>query len=162
MAENNTLNTPDFSKPRRHYLRKESNLDACPECNSSLIKHGCTLAIAAKADSDECEFISNSIGSYFCTKCPVVVFDSDEAEKAAAIALNDKTNLEYTILGIVDLKAVPKNKASHELGTDDNPLPLVTFLPELSKRPILANQEPGRNDPCSCGSGKKYKKCCEK
>ncbi|RYF07763.1 MAG: hypothetical protein EOO31_05340, partial [Comamonadaceae bacterium] len=19
---------------------------------------------------------------------------------------------------------------------------------------------PGRNDPCSCGSGKKYKKCC--
>ena len=20
--------------------------------------------------------------------------------------------------------------------------------------------EPGRNDPCSCGSGKKYKKCC--
>jgi tetratricopeptide (TPR) repeat protein len=21
-------------------------------------------------------------------------------------------------------------------------------------------KEPGRNDPCSCGSGKKYKKCC--
>ncbi len=21
--------------------------------------------------------------------------------------------------------------------------------------------KPGRNDPCSCGSGKKYKKCCE-
>jgi uncharacterized protein len=21
--------------------------------------------------------------------------------------------------------------------------------------------EPGRNDPCTCGSGKKYKKCCE-
>jgi preprotein translocase subunit SecA len=23
-----------------------------------------------------------------------------------------------------------------------------------------ANKEPGRNDPCPCGSGKKYKKCC--
>jgi hypothetical protein len=22
-------------------------------------------------------------------------------------------------------------------------------------------QKPGRNDPCSCGSGKKFKKCCE-
>jgi len=22
-------------------------------------------------------------------------------------------------------------------------------------------QNPGRNDPCPCGSGKKYKKCCE-
>lgn len=22
--------------------------------------------------------------------------------------------------------------------------------------------KPGRNDPCPCGSGKKYKKCCEK
>ena len=21
-------------------------------------------------------------------------------------------------------------------------------------------EKPGRNDPCSCGSGKKYKKCC--
>ena len=22
------------------------------------------------------------------------------------------------------------------------------------------NKKPGRNDPCSCGSGKKYKNCC--
>jgi hypothetical protein len=26
--------------------------------------------------------------------------------------------------------------------------------------PIQAQTEPGRNDPCPCGSGKKYKKCC--
>ena len=25
--------------------------------------------------------------------------------------------------------------------------------------PISADGEPGRNDPCPCGSGKKYKKC---
>jgi len=24
------------------------------------------------------------------------------------------------------------------------------------------NAKPGRNDPCSCGSGKKYKQCCLK
>jgi hypothetical protein len=26
--------------------------------------------------------------------------------------------------------------------------------------PVKAAPKPGRNDPCSCGSGKKYKKCC--
>jgi len=26
--------------------------------------------------------------------------------------------------------------------------------------PIKADQTAGRNDPCPCGSGKKYKKCC--
>jgi uncharacterized protein YecA (UPF0149 family) len=37
-------------------------------------------------------------------------------------------------------------------------LPLVTdrFAPEVLPR----RQEVGRNDPCPCGSGKKYKKCC--
>ena len=25
---------------------------------------------------------------------------------------------------------------------------------------VQTSPEPGRNDPCSCGSGKKYKKCC--
>ena len=36
---------------------------------------------------------------------------------------------------------------------------------ELSKMrttPIKKEKEPGRNDPCPCGSGKKYKKCCGK
>lgn len=26
--------------------------------------------------------------------------------------------------------------------------------------PLLAGPKTGRNDPCPCGSGKKYKKCC--
>ena len=26
--------------------------------------------------------------------------------------------------------------------------------------PLKADEAPGRNDPCPCGSGKKYKKCC--
>lgn len=26
--------------------------------------------------------------------------------------------------------------------------------------PIRAPKRPGRNDPCSCGSGQKFKRCC--
>ena len=40
-------------------------------------------------------------------------------------------------------------------GEDDEPLP-----PPVE--PIKAAGTPDRNDPCSCGSGKKFKKCCGK
>ncbi|PJC87673.1 hypothetical protein CSW98_00660 [Vibrio sp. HA2012] len=29
-----------------------------------------------------------------------------------------------------------------------------------SQKPVVAEPKTGRNDPCPCGSGKKYKKCC--
>lgn len=38
-------------------------------------------------------------------------------------------------------------------GEDDPPLPQPV-------EPIHAQSTPGRNDPCPCGSGKKYKQCC--
>jgi uncharacterized protein len=31
---------------------------------------------------------------------------------------------------------------------------------ELTPSPTRASETPGRNDPCPCGSGKKYKRCC--
>ncbi|MCP3893574.1 MAG: hypothetical protein GY706_02960 [Bacteroides sp.] len=30
----------------------------------------------------------------------------------------------------------------------------------ISTTPVRANRKVGRNDPCPCGSGKKYKRCC--
>ncbi|MCM8788244.1 MAG: SEC-C metal-binding domain-containing protein, partial [Candidatus Omnitrophica bacterium] len=32
--------------------------------------------------------------------------------------------------------------------------------PEVKQQPIRVGKKIGRNDPCPCGSGKKYKKCC--
>jgi len=31
---------------------------------------------------------------------------------------------------------------------------------EVARKPVRADKKIGRNDPCPCGSGKKYKKCC--
>ena len=31
---------------------------------------------------------------------------------------------------------------------------------EEVKKPVVKGTKIGRNDPCPCGSGKKYKKCC--
>lgn len=48
-----------------------------------------------------------------------------------------------------------KKRAKKNLpGEDEDPLP-----PPVE--PIKKDNEgPGRNDPCPCGSGKKYKQCC--
>lgn len=40
----------------------------------------------------------------------------------------------------------------------DEILPLVQRAQELQAR--LDSRTPGRNDPCVCGSGKKFKRCC--
>ena len=38
---------------------------------------------------------------------------------------------------------------------------LGVYIPELIKIPIETKKDKiGRNEPCPCGSGKKYKKCC--
>jgi preprotein translocase subunit SecA len=29
-----------------------------------------------------------------------------------------------------------------------------------ARKPLTREQKVGRNEPCPCGSGKKYKKCC--
>jgi len=40
----------------------------------------------------------------------------------------------------------------------------ITDLEILLNPPktVVAEKKVGRNDPCPCGSGQKYKKCCEK
>nr|WP_320411525.1 preprotein translocase subunit SecA [Candidatus Hakubella thermalkaliphila] len=40
------------------------------------------------------------------------------------------------------------------------PLRLVTSQPAAKKQTTVHRVKVGRNDPCPCGSGKKYKKCC--
>ena len=44
-----------------------------------------------------------------------------------------------------------------------DPAQLVTNSSDGISRPtVKSNKTPGRNDPCPCGSGKKYKNCCGK
>lgn len=42
--------------------------------------------------------------------------------------------------------------------TDDVRESIITSYKR--SRTVVKEKEPGRNDPCPCGSGKKYKKCC--
>ncbi|MBL9218469.1 MAG: SEC-C domain-containing protein [Opitutaceae bacterium] len=47
--------------------------------------------------------------------------------------------------------------AAEEVETNDEFIPVPA---RLDPQPHRAPPKIGRNDPCPCGSGKKYKKCC--
>ncbi len=58
---------------------------------------------------------------------------------------------------------VPRQAMLRALGLEDQSPPTAPSARQSSTpsaRPALAEGKVGRNDPCPCGSGKKYKKCC--
>ena len=55
----------------------------------------------------------------------------------------------------------PEESVGVPAGSGPDPRQLLTNRGEERKHtPVTVKAEPGRNDPCPCGSGKKYKKCC--
>ena len=46
-----------------------------------------------------------------------------------------------------------------KLGTVEKPIIVRVHSDEKAPKPAQS-EKIGRNDPCKCGSGKKYKKCC--
>ncbi len=53
-------------------------------------------------------------------------------------------------VNVVEEREEPKNVVENK------------YVEEGPKKPIRNENQIGRNDPCPCGSGKKYKKCCAK
>jgi hypothetical protein len=140
----------NLSLPRRKYYNDKHDLQNCPECGIELIEEKCAILLFAKSDTDEGEFMTNLSGSHFCSKCPVVVFDLDKTQKAATYGLRGSENLRYMIAGIIDLKSIPADKRHLEIGSDENPVPLVKFLPDKlqkNNKHALSKKKIGRNEP---------------
>ena len=53
-------------------------------------------------------------------------------------------------------------EAINNLATPKLPLPAPKAIPISRPKPIASTPKVGRNEPCPCGSGKKYKHCCGK
>jgi len=151
--------------PKRRYFSNECGLESCPECGGELTKEYCSILLHVKSNKDEGELMTSASGSHFCDNCPVVVFDTQKLDEVALIGFGGN-NIQHYVKGIVNFDAIPKEKKHLPIGSKGNPTPLVVFLPDLDSkiRPATNTPEPkiGRNDPCHCGSGAKYKKCCGK
>ena len=58
-------------------------------------------------------------------------------------------------------KAVKRKRQESRSYHDDDYISPKDWMANLGvTMPIIAEKRPGRNDPCPCGSGKKYKSCC--
>jgi len=142
-----------------------ANTSSCPRCNASLEREYHSYMVAIDEEGERKAVMMGHDGGLFCPECPTVVLDSQVVEEMISDHVQNQTSkhvesLEYAVVGIVDLDAVPEEKKDIPLGDDDNPIPLIG-LELVSNRPQRQTQHKiGRNDPCPCGSGKKYKKCC--
>jgi hypothetical protein len=158
----------DSSIPRRMYFSTDlPNSRRCPRCDSKLKKEYQTYMVAVRDKGEFETLITGNDGGSFCPQCPVVVLDYEVFGKIASVGRDRGARaMELAVIGIVNLDAVPEEKRNLVLGGDDNPIPLVQFIhdsdEERSDQSVSRSPEKriGRNDPCPCGSGKKYKKCC--
>ena len=79
-------------------------------------------------------------------KKPAVVEVQTEERLKEVASIFEEKGWEYTI-------GLDPDKPE-----DITDLEILLNLPE----PVVAEKKVGRNEPCPCGSGKKYKKCCDK
>jgi preprotein translocase subunit SecA len=80
------------------------------------------------------------------------------AEKIVRILLNPRLTIAQE--GAPDAKTAPTRSLRFERPDVSQTAPTPRAERPGARRPVKAVVVPGRNDPCPCGSGKKYKKCC--
>ena len=84
----------------------------------------------------------------------VVLDSADETRKAMQMVMDIWNNIPHWVL-----KGWTPNEAMGKYGKQAlRPLPF-TSLP-IPEKPLQPKEKVGRNDPCPCGSVKKYKRCC--
>jgi preprotein translocase subunit SecA len=81
-------------------------------------------------------------------------FDEDEPEgEPVAVASQSSREAQDAVL---DFTRNIQKKKDKEMAD----LQFVGGETSAAKKPVISSKKAGRNDPCPCGSGKKYKKCC--
>ena len=124
------------SVPRKMFWSdKVAALSRCPECGARLESEHHIYVMAVREHGDIQSFLMGTDAGYFCERCPVVVLDRDAFGELAAAGLRSQGRFKFSVLGLVDMDAVPEEKSSIPLGDDDNPIPLVGFTNLAEDRP---------------------------
>lgn len=87
---------------------------------------------------------------------------ADEAARAAARrgSAIPRRQPKEDPLGMSVRAAAGQSRSTVSPGPDPKQLSTNRGEEQRRRAPVSVEKEPGRNDPCPCGSGKKYKKCC--
>ncbi len=137
------------------YFEKEEAVYEKLLTNPGEIVEGTVAELAAKYDMDAMTFVGYLDGINDSLVNPM---NLEELEESSIVKLEiDHEKLYYNMLAA-------KAEWLYSLPQWDSILTPekrkeITKEQRLSGTVVKA-KEPGRNDPCPCGSGKKYKKCC--
>ncbi len=82
--------------------------------------------------------------------------EEEEEEEPAVLAVAANQQRQAAQSSVLDLTRTIQRRKDKELAG----LQFVGSGASTTKQPVLTQKKAGRNDPCPCGSGKKYKKCC--
>jgi preprotein translocase subunit SecA len=87
---------------------------------------------------------------------PVVAYKEEGYQmfEAMVTAIREETVRRMFLVQLRTNQEVKREKVAKETGTG------AASQSEVKKAPVKKAQKIGPNDPCPCGSGKKYKKCC--
>lgn len=75
---------------------------------------------------------------------------------------DDQGTVEFTARYREKNKSAVEHREIAEFGRKDGSWYFIDGKPPRPVQSIRQGPKIGRNDPCPCGSGKKYKKCCAK
>ena len=87
---------------------------------------------------------------------PVIAYKEEGYQMFQAMiqAIRDETIRRMFIVQLRAKQEVKREKVAKETGT------VAASQSQVKKAPVRKEKKVGPNDPCPCGSGKKYKKCC--
>ena len=86
---------------------------------------------------------------------PVVAYKEEGFQmfEAMVTAIREETIRRMFLVQLRTNQEVKREKVAKETGT-------TAAKTEVKRQPVRKEKKVGPNDPCPCGSGKKYKKCC--
>ena len=93
----------------------------------------------------------------FASHDPVVAYKEEGFQmfEAMITAIREETIRRMFLVQLRTNQEVKRERVAKETGT------AAANQSQVKKQPVRkANTKVGPNDPCPCGSGKKYKKCC--
>jgi preprotein translocase subunit SecA len=121
---------------------------------------------------DEIDYLREGIGLRgYGQRDPLIEYKKEAYHMFSALMENIRGTIVNTVFRVSVLEPQAATTARKETlnfkGASEG---IEQFSPEKEKNrseekqqnPILNKERAGRNDPCPCGSGKKFKKCCGK
>ena len=111
---------------------------------------------------DAMDQLKQSIGlRAYAQQDPVVAFRQESFDMFDEMSMNIREGtVQFTLTAVIRSEADVKREQRARITATNNQAASGSGDGSEKKRPVKKGAKVGRNDPCPCGSGLKYKKCC--